>query len=451
MSVNQQAHTGLPYGQPQPGYQGYQQSGYGGQQMPGVHHSQYGAYNGPLPGYQQPAPPQGYFSSLGFPSKGSPVSLNSDTPTLAPNFIGTLRAPPTSGAPLPTSGAPVPAGQPVYSQFGQGDVQNGIATSAVQMQRPSASQPFIPGTAPTPVSQPATFQQYGPPPTSAQQLTNHMAGMQIGSSTSAPPPAGLGYGPPTSVPPTSGSFTATGSGLYTSYSSSQGPPPVTMTHGLPPTSLSQGLSLAQPAFSGPPLSAQRLPQAPGFVPPPCSTGIGPSSYPPTTGAPRPSTMQGSQLPGQALTGLPTSQPNHVSSPPPHPSMSGPAMTGLQGPPPPTHPSQSGYQMQQNGSFGQVRGPQPNYGGAYPGTPNYGSQPAPPPPPKRLDPDSIPSPIQVIEDDRNNRGSEPFITGVRGQVPPLVTTNFLVKDQGKMLFTPSIGPPQKKHITLVYNF
>uniref|UniRef100_A0A452IFL6 SEC24 homolog C, COPII coat complex component n=1 Tax=Gopherus agassizii TaxID=38772 RepID=A0A452IFL6_9SAUR len=452
MSVNQQAHAGLPYGQPQPGYQGYQQSGYGGQQMSGVHHSQYGAYNGPLPGYQQPAPPQGYFSSLGFPSKGSPVSLNSDTPTLAPNFIGTLRAPPTSGAPPPTSGASVPAGHPVYSQFGQGDVQNGVATSAVQMQRPSASQPFIPGTAPAPISQPATFRQYGPSPTSAQQLTNHMAGMQIGSSTSAPLPAGLGYGPPTSVPPASGNFTVTGSGLYTSYSSSQGPPPVTMTHGLPPTSLSQGLSLAQPAFSGPPLSAQHRPQAPGFLPPPCSTGIEPSSYPSATGAPRPSTMQGSQLSGQALTGLPTSQPNHVSSPPPHPSMSGPAMTGLQGPPPPTHPSQSGYQMQQNGSFGQVRGPQPNYGSAYPGTPNYGSQPAPPPPPKRLDPDSIPSPqlselppqqkprhridpdaipspIQVIEDDRNNRGSEPFITGVRGQVPPLVTTNFLVKDQG----------------------
>uniref|UniRef100_A0A8C3GY01 SEC24 homolog C, COPII coat complex component n=1 Tax=Corvus moneduloides TaxID=1196302 RepID=A0A8C3GY01_CORMO len=42
---------------------------------------------------------------------------------------------------------------------------------------------------------------------------------------------------------------------------------------------------------------------------------------------------------------------------------------------------------------------------------------------------FPSQIQVIEDDRNNRGSEPFVTGVRGQVPPLVTTNFLVKDQG----------------------
>ncbi|KFP38958.1 Protein transport protein Sec24C, partial [Chlamydotis macqueenii] len=172
---------------------------------------------------------------------------------------------------------------------------------------------------------------------------------------------------------------------------------------------------------------------PGFAPAPSSTGIGPSSYPPTTGAPRPPTMPGPPLPGQTVAGPPASQPNHISSPPPPSTMSGlhpgPPMSGLHGPPPPTHPPQPGYQMQQNGSFGQVRGPQPNYGGAYAGTPNYGSQVGPPPPPKRLDPDSIPSPIQVIEDDRSNRGSEPFVTGVRGQVPPLVTTNFLVKDQG----------------------
>ncbi|XP_010167953.1 protein transport protein Sec24C [Antrostomus carolinensis] len=448
MSVNQQAHTGPPYGQPQPGYQGYQQPAYGGQPLPGVPQSQYGAYNGPMPGYQQPVPPQGYFPSLGFPSKGSPVSLNSDT-SLAPNFIGSLRAPPTSGAPPPSSGASVPSGHLAYNQFGHGDVQNGIPASAAPMQRPPASQPFLPGSAPTPVSQTSTFQQYGPPPASVQQLSNHMAGMTIGSTTApAPPPAGLGYGPPTSVPPVSGSFSASGSGLYTPYTASQGPSP---------TSVSQGLPLAQPPFPGQPISTQRLPtQVPGFAPPPSSTGIGPSSYPPTTGAPRPPAMSGPPLPGQTVAGPPASQPNHVSSPPPPSTMSGPhpgpPMSGLHGPPPPTHPPQPGYQMQQNGSFGQVRGPQPNYGGAYPGTPNYGSQPGPPPPPKRLDPDSIPSPqlnelppqqkprhridpdaipspIQVIEDDRSNRGSEPFVTGVRGQVPPLVTTNFLVKDQG----------------------
>lgn len=61
--------------------------------------------------------------------------------------------------------------------------------------RPPASQPFLPGSAPTPVSQISTFQQYGPPPASVQQLRNHMAGMTIGSTAaSAPPPAGLGYG-----------------------------------------------------------------------------------------------------------------------------------------------------------------------------------------------------------------------------------------------------------------
>ncbi|KAL9847042.1 protein transport protein Sec24C isoform 1-T2 [Geothlypis trichas] len=417
MSVNQQAHAGPPYGQPQPGYQGFQQPAYGGQSLPGAPQSQYGAYNGPVPGYQQPVPPP-----------------------------GSLRAPPTSGAPPPASGASHPSGHVAYSQFEHGDVQNGIPASAAPMQRPPVSQPFLPGSAPTPVSQISTFQQYGPPPGSVQQLRNHMAGMTIGSTAaSAPPPAGLGYA---SVPPVSGSVSATGSGLYTPYSASQG---------APVPSVSQALPVAQPPFPGQTIPAQRLPaQVPGFTPPPPSTGVGPSSYPPTTGAPRPPAMPGPPLPGQTVAGPPSSQPNHVSSPPPPSTMAGlhpgPPMGGLHGPPPPTHPPQPGYQMQQNGSFGQMRGPQPNYGGAYPGAPNYGSPPGPPPPPKRLDPDSIPSPqlnelppqqkprhridpdaipspIQVIEDDRNNRGSEPFVTGVRGQVPPLVTTNFLVKDQG----------------------
>lgn len=154
-------------------------------------------------------------------------------------------------------------------------------------------------------------------------------------------------GPPTSVPPVSGSFSATGSGLYTPYSASQGPPP---------TSVSQGLPLAQPPFPGQTVSTQRLPtQVPGFAPPPPSTGVGPSSYPPTTGAPRPPAMPGPPLPGQTVAGPPpSSQSNHVSSPPPPSTMAGlhpgPPMGGLHGPPPPTHPPQPGYQMQQNGEY-----------------------------------------------------------------------------------------------------
>lgn len=86
--------------------------------------------------------------------------------------------------------------------------------------------------------------------------------------------------------------------------------------------------------------------------------FGPSSYLSTTGAPRPPTMPGPPLPGQTAAGPPVSQPNHVFSPPPPSSMSGPQpgppMSGLHGPPPPTHPPQPGYQMQQNGEYSYSR-------------------------------------------------------------------------------------------------
>lgn len=369
MNVNQSAPPVPPYGQPQPVYPGYHQSSYGGQPGSTAPPNTYGAYNGPVPGYQQTPPP------------------------------GVSRAPPSSGVP-PASTAQVPCGQGGYGQFGQGDVQNG-PSSTVQMQRLPGSQPF--GSAPLApvVSQPAVLQPYGPPPTSAQ-VTAQMAGMQIsGSVPPAPPPSGLGYGPPTSLASASGSFP--NSGLYGSCPQGQAPP----------LSQAQGHSGAQPPQRSAPQQAS-------------------SFTPQASGGPRMPSMTGPPLPGQSFGGPPLNQPNHVSSPPSQALHPGTQMAGPPGPPPPMHSSQQqGYQLQQNGSFGPTRGPQPNYGSPYPGAPAFGSQPGPPQPlpPKRLDPDAIPSPIQVIEDDRNNRGSEPFVTGVRGQVPPLVTTNFLVKDQG----------------------
>ncbi|XP_054715846.1 protein transport protein Sec24C-like [Uloborus diversus] len=48
--------------------------------------------------------------------------------------------------------------------------------------------------------------------------------------------------------------------------------------------------------------------------------------------------------------------------------------------------------------------------------------------RRLDPDNMPSPIQVIEDDRKLRSCS-FSTAQRGLVPPLVTTDFSVIDEG----------------------
>lgn len=52
-----------------------------------------------------------------------------------------------------------------------------------------------------------------------------------------------------------------------------------------------------------------------------------------------------------------------------------------------------------------------------------------PPQKKLDLDSIPSPIQVIENDQQRFEGQIYTTNIRGQVPPLVTSQFTVQDQG----------------------
>ncbi|XP_068114148.1 protein transport protein Sec24C isoform X5 [Hyperolius riggenbachi] len=399
MNINQQPHLANPYMQPQPG--GFQQPGYGGQPMPGG--PQYPGYNGPVQGYPQHVQPQ-----------------------------GPVRSPPTSGA-ATAAGTSLPAEQLQYSQFGQSDVQNGPASLSTQMQRPPLAQPYMQQAGALP--QQANFQQYPPTSTSTQQLTNQMMGMHIGGvPTSGLPPTTLPYGTQHPLPPSSGSFPASGSGAYNPYTGSQVPSALNLSQSMPPTSLPQVQPPPTQHFTGPP-PPQRLPSPQGFPPQPT---VAASNYPSSvSGAPPQTTMQGPPLQGQPPTGPMLSQPNHLSPSQSQPSvpgvLPGPPMTG---PPPAMQPGQGGFPLQQNGSFGQVRAPQPGYPAAYPRAPNYGSQPGPqgppaPPPPaqKRLDPDSIPSPIQVIEDDRNNRGSEPFITGLRGQVPPLVTTNFLVKDQG----------------------
>uniref|UniRef100_A0A672N602 SEC24 homolog D, COPII coat complex component n=1 Tax=Sinocyclocheilus grahami TaxID=75366 RepID=A0A672N602_SINGR len=75
---------------------------------------------------------------------------------------------------------------------------------------------------------------------------------------------------------------------------------------------------------------------------------------------------------------------------------------------------------------QMAGPQ---SGAFPGGFPGGPAQMAGPPQKKLDPDSIPSTTQVIEDDQAKRGGQVYVTNIRGQVPPLVTTDFTVQDQG----------------------
>ncbi|KAM9462483.1 protein transport protein Sec24C isoform 2-T2 [Clarias gariepinus] len=521
MNVNQQHHMASPYGQ--------SQSGYGGQQMPGGYTAPYGPYNGPASNYQT-GPPQGYSPYASFPSKALAANLVSDLSSSSPLDLG-MRGPPTSGAP------PLSAPQP-FSQFGQSDVQNGPPSMGAPPQRPPVSQPYTQGAMNLSGPQPAYNQQFGTPPTSMQQVTNQMAGMQVGSTV--PSSAGPGYGlPPSSQAPvsatqasfaptanvstwpqpTSGAphaqaqpyypaqqpFPSTAPPLSSAPAPTQHPPPplASQTSPLPPPQISSApptgptvsygvpaqpvqathpraplptsqpsafprgpppssapsqypsamppVSQPSPFHSGPPppTTAAGFPPQGGVPPRPPYTGMqgppmgsqgppmgsqGPpmgSQGPPMGSQGPPMGSQGppmgSQGPPMGSQGPPMSQANHVT--PAQPGMMHGSTTPGMAPP---QAGMQGYPPQQNGAFGQVRAPQPGYGGPYSGQQGYGAPPpaqAPPAAAKRLDPDSIPSPIQVIEDDKANKSNEPFVTGVRGQVPPLITTDFHVKDQG----------------------
>ncbi|XP_042161934.1 protein transport protein Sec24C isoform X4 [Oncorhynchus tshawytscha] len=446
MNVNQQTPMASPYGPPQPGYGQPSYAPLGGG-YPGP----YGPYNGPATAYQPGAPPQG-------PARG------------------------------PLTSAPRPVSTPqAYSQYPQGDSQNGPPLMDHSMAQPAhrspVSQPYSQGAMNLSGPHPSYSQQYGAPPP-MQQVTNQMSGMQIGSG----PPTSVGPGyahHPSSQPPISAAYSSAAPPSYT-----QAPPPLSAAPSQPPLPVNlqppsltmvapspqqqpfpSAHHLSQPFVSSSPyLGPPSQPQAPpvsqqqSFPPgppaqqpfpnsaPPPVTQASYSGPPPLTQHSFPPSSQSGPFPPISISPSQYPGPQPQSQPGPPPFHSGPSPRGPIPPPsmsqqqanhlppgpmqqqqPPQPGMQGGYPTQQNGAFGQPRGPQPGYAGPqYPVQQNYGAGPAPAPAPpaqKRLDPDSIPSPIQVIEDDRVNKSSEPFTTGVKGQAPPLVTTNFQVKDQG----------------------
>ncbi|XP_018325485.1 protein transport protein Sec24C isoform X2 [Agrilus planipennis] len=132
----------------------------------------------------------------------------------------------------------------------------------------------------------------------------------------------------------------------------------------------------------------------------------------------------------------------------------PGINGSYNMPPPPLPGQQMYNGQQIGPYPsqpimspgqmvpghvqkegpmQMQGPPPYGGPVPPGGMGHYPQPAyqqqqQQQQSKRLDPDQMPSPIQVMQDDQKNR-SGVFCTNQKGLVPPLVTTKFVVQDQG----------------------
>ncbi|XP_035180683.1 protein transport protein Sec24D-like isoform X3 [Oxyura jamaicensis] len=168
----------------------------------------------------------------------------------------------------------------------------------------------------------------------------------------------------------------------------------------PGATLSSHTSSGHPAsFQGPQptlLTQQQMALPPGSqVPPPANNFSGLSAQPSLPTMARQDGIPGSGPPNPNLQQLPGQPPG-----------------------PGYHPQQANYGPQMAGS-------QLSYPGAFPGGPAQLSGPQQ----KKLDPDSIPSPIQVIENDKASRGGQIYATNTRGQVPPLVTTDCVIQDQG----------------------
>ncbi|XP_067431595.1 protein transport protein Sec24C isoform X3 [Thunnus thynnus] len=505
MNVNQHTPMASPYGQPQPGYG---QPSYA--PLDGGYPAPYAPYNGPASAYQPGAPPQG--PGRGPPTSGPPPVSAPQQYTQYSHSQGDMQ----NGPPTMTQAPPRPAVSQPYSQgamnlsgpphpsypqhYGPPPSMQHVTNQMSGMQITSGPPtPAGPGYAPPHSSQPPVSTAFpgAPPPSYTQAPPPAASSAPTQPPTPSGPAASQQYygGPPPSQQPFNSSLPPTSQQQFTSSappppssqqsfspSSYTGPVPPPTQAPAPPVSQPQQSFLptqppfssapppvSQPAFmSGPPPPAQG--SFPSQAPPPSSQ---PGSFPPP--GPPPTSAPSGQYPGP----MPPQQQPPPSQPPPY--LSGPPPPRAQMPPtsmaqsnhlppgpqgptcppgpmqqPPSQPGmQGGYPPQQNGAFGQPRGPQPGYAGPYPGQPNYGAPapaPAPAPPAQkrldpdaipspqasdmpavqksrhRIDPDAIPSPIQVIEDDKT-KSTEPFTTGVRGQAPPLVTTNFQVKDQG----------------------
>lgn len=179
--------------------------------------------------------------------------------------------------------------------------------------------------------------------------------------------------------------------------------------GQPPLT-NQPQIVSQPPLSGQPIMNNQPPMStqPGMY----ANQHAPAQMPP---------MSQPQYPPMHGTQQPSFQPNVYNQPQP-PQM---YQAGGQMPPGPVAP---GYQQQQQ----QQQRPGPMQynqmpGQQYPGSPQY-PQPAAQPQ-RRLDPDQMPNPIQVMSENQRTNGGV-FSTNQAGLVPPLVTTKFVTQDQGQ---------------------
>ncbi|XP_005101853.1 protein transport protein Sec24C [Aplysia californica] len=381
--------------------------------------------------------------------------------------------------PNPGMGGPNYQGMPPTSQFNNMNLNDPNQPGM----RPMAP----PGPQGVPPQRPGMFPPGGSPQVNGPPTTQRPPGPPVPGGMGAPPPSSMGG----KMPPSSGQGFPPGAGPLPPSSMGQmptsmaqpasgpmpghPPPPSSMQGQMPPPPSSMGMMPPNSMGAMPPNSMGAMPpNSMGAMPPNSMGAMPPNSMgamPPSSVGPPP---PGAGYPQPPATGMPHQQPPgfpgqmppppsslHQPMPPPGPNFMGgpPGMVPPSGqtmhPPQPGMPPQPGQMPPQPGQMppqpgqmppqpGQMppppQGP-PGPGGHFPGSAQYGQQPmgyggpGQPPQPmqapqqqRRLDPDQMPSPIQVIEDDKRNR-SGVFQTNNKGSVPPLVTTTFTTQDQG----------------------
>jgi protein transport protein SEC24 len=194
----------------------------------------------------------------------------------------------------------------------------------------------------------------------------------------------------------------------------------------PPTSIQQPQqqqqqppqnNFPQAVQAKPPLSFSNV-NAPMMMPPqqlpapsqnfPPNTGpqpmVNPSNFPPMPGMP--------PMPNQHRMANPMGPPHHPQMQPGYPLGGMPQQPSMNSNYPPQPGMQQGMYPQQQQQ------------------PGFPTSPLGPPAnaQKRLDPDQMPNPIQVMAENQKSFGGV-FSTAQVGQVPPLVTTKFITQDQG----------------------
>lgn len=374
------------------------------------------------------------------PISGMPPSTGAHHPG-GPSQMGS----PQPGRPVmgaPQVGAP-PIGPHQQSGGSTGLLQGGVPPMGIPQVGVSPMGP--PQCGPPPVGPPRSN---GPPRIGLPQSSgpSQMGLPSVGGLTSGPPSMGATpSGPPMENPAGPHFRNAALSGPPTSDEGpSSGKSPNGPSGSMPLNASSMG------AHSGPESIPPRPPMQQGppnpMIPPMTGPPQGLPQGPPTQNGVqnRPNTaVQPPSLGGYHSTqhqqgynmSSPISPPGRIH-PPNQPPQIGQgfvqAPPSMYGQPNGQYPSQAIQQQPYPGPPQQSAGypgpPPGNYPqGSYPGTQQRPGMQSPQQQ-RKLDPEQMPSPVQVIQDDRKNNAG-PFGTSKLGQLPPLVTTDVEVQDEG----------------------